>query len=80
VSLQAQDLVMIDFIAYPLTMWTRMFCAVKVPSLILNKERGGEVRRAADKSLAFPISYFPICSATKRIFLGWFKEVRTTKS
>jgi hypothetical protein len=29
----------------------------------------------ADKSLAFPI-----CSTTKRIFLGWVKEVRTTKS
>jgi hypothetical protein len=36
--------------------------------------------RGADKSLAFPISYFPICSTTKRIFLGWVKEVRTTKS
>jgi hypothetical protein len=33
------------------------------------------LRRAADKSLAFPI-----CSTTKRIFLGWIKEVRTTKS
>jgi hypothetical protein len=30
--------------------------------------------RGADKSLAFPI-----CSTTKRIFLGWVKEVRTTK-
>jgi hypothetical protein len=26
----------------------------------------------------FPI--FPICSTTKRIFLGWVKEVRTRKS
>jgi hypothetical protein len=34
----------------------------------------------ADKSLAFLISSFPICSKTKRIFLGWVKEVRTTKS
>jgi hypothetical protein len=33
--------------------------------------------RDADKSLAFPISYFPICSTTKRIFLGWVKEVTT---
>jgi hypothetical protein len=33
------------------------------------------VRRGADKSLAFPV-----CSTTKRIFLGWVKEVRTTKS
>jgi hypothetical protein len=34
----------------------------------------GAIRRGAEKSLAFPI-----CSATKRIFLGWIKEVRTTK-
>jgi hypothetical protein len=39
-----------------------------------------EIRRSADKSLAFLISCFPICSITKRIFLGWVKEVRTTKS
>jgi hypothetical protein len=38
------------------------------------------IRRGADKSLVFPISYFPICSTTKRIFLGWLKEVRNTKS
>jgi hypothetical protein len=38
------------------------------------------IRRGADKSLAFPISPFPISSKTKRIFLGWVKEVRTTKS
>jgi hypothetical protein len=38
------------------------------------------IRRGAGKSLAFPISYFPVCSITKRIFLGWVKEVRTTKS
>jgi hypothetical protein len=36
--------------------------------------------KGADKSLAFPISYFPTCSTTKGIFLGWVKEVRTTKS
>jgi hypothetical protein len=30
--------------------------------------------RGADKSSAFPI-----CSTTKRIFLGWVKEVRTMK-
>jgi hypothetical protein len=30
--------------------------------------------RGADKSLAFPI-----CSTIKIIFLGWVKEVRTTK-
>jgi hypothetical protein len=33
------------------------------------------VLRGADKFLAFPL-----CSTTKRIFLGWVKEVRTTKS
>jgi hypothetical protein len=38
------------------------------------------IRRGVDKFLAFPISYFPICSTTKIIFLGWVKEVRTTKS
>jgi hypothetical protein len=38
------------------------------------------VCRGAAKSLAFPISYFAICSTTKRIFLGWDKEVRTMKS
>jgi hypothetical protein len=38
------------------------------------------VCRGDDKSLAFPISYFPICSTTKIIFLGWVREVRTTKS
>jgi hypothetical protein len=38
------------------------------------------LRRGADKSLAFRISSFLICSTTKRIFLGWVKEVRTTKS
>jgi hypothetical protein len=36
--------------------------------------------RGADKSLAFPSSYFPICSTTKITFLGWVKEVRTAKS
>jgi hypothetical protein len=33
-----------------------------------------KINRGADKSLAFPV-----CSTTKRIFLGWVKEVRTTK-
>jgi hypothetical protein len=32
------------------------------------------IRRGADESFALPI-----CSTTKRIFLGWIKEVRTTK-
>jgi hypothetical protein len=31
-------------------------------------------------SLAFLISSFLICSTIKIIFLGWVKEVRTTKS
>jgi hypothetical protein len=35
------------------------------------------ILRGADKSLAFPVSYFPICSTTKRIFLGWVKELIT---
>jgi hypothetical protein len=39
-----------------------------------------ELCRGPDKSFAFPNSYFLICSTTKRIFLGWVKEVRTTKS
>jgi hypothetical protein len=33
------------------------------------------LHRGADKSLAFPA-----CSTNKRTFLGWVKEVRTTKS
>jgi hypothetical protein len=39
-----------------------------------------EVGRGADKYLAFPISYSHIRTRTKRIFLGWVKEVRTKKS
>jgi hypothetical protein len=51
------------------------------PTARFDKQREGEtIRRGADKSVAFPISYFLICSTTKRIFLGWVKEVRTTKS
>jgi hypothetical protein len=38
------------------------------------------VHRGADKYLAVPISYFPICSTTKRILLGCVKEVRKTNS
>jgi hypothetical protein len=34
----------------------------------------------ADKSLVFPISPYLICSTTKRIFLGWVREVTITKS
>jgi hypothetical protein len=40
----------------------------------------GYIHRGADKYLAFRISYFAVCSITKRISLGWVKEVRTTKS
>jgi hypothetical protein len=47
---------------------------LKVKSMLI------DLRGGADKSLALPISYFPTCSTTKRIFLGWVKEVRTTKS
>jgi hypothetical protein len=49
-------------------------------ALRISEATNGKLRRTADKSLAFPISYFPVCSTTKRIFLGWVKEVRTTKS
>jgi hypothetical protein len=38
------------------------------------------VRRGADEFLACSFSHFPIYSTTKRIVLGWVKEVRTTKS
>jgi hypothetical protein len=38
------------------------------------------IRRGADKFLVFPSSYFPICSTTKRFFLGWVKGIKTTKS
>jgi hypothetical protein len=41
----------------------------------LSPDMSEVIRRGADKSLAFPI-----CSPTKRIFLGWVKEVRLTKS
>jgi hypothetical protein len=37
------------------------------------------LRRGADKSLAFPVSYFRICSTTKRILLGLAKGVGTTE-
>jgi hypothetical protein len=33
-----------------------------------------KICRGADKSLAFLISNFSICSTTKRIFLGWVKK------
>jgi hypothetical protein len=39
-----------------------------------------KIPRGAGEILALPISYFPICNTTKRTFLGWVKEVRTTKS
>jgi hypothetical protein len=42
--------------------------------------KGKHICRGADKSLAFHVFYFPICSTTKRIFLGWVKEVRMMKS
>jgi hypothetical protein len=38
-----------------------------------------DIHRAADRFLAFPISYFPVCSTTKIIFLGLVKEVITTE-
>jgi hypothetical protein len=48
--------------------------------MLMSESSSGIICRGADKSLAFPISHFPICSTTKRFFLGWVKEVRTTKS
>jgi hypothetical protein len=48
--------------------------------IVQGDQKKKQIRRCADNYLAFPISYFPICSTTKRIFLGWVKEVRTTKS
>jgi hypothetical protein len=38
------------------------------------------VHRGVEKFLPFPISYYPICSTTKRMFVGWVKEFRRTKS
>jgi hypothetical protein len=32
------------------------------------------IHRGADKSLAFPISYFPVCSTTKRFSLDGLKK------
>jgi hypothetical protein len=54
-----------------------LFASKSLPSncSVLHNIINVSVRRGADKSLAFPI-----CSTTKRIFLGWVKEVRTTKS
>jgi hypothetical protein len=34
-----------------------------------------EIRRGADKFLAFPIFYFPICSTKKGIFLDGLKKL-----
>jgi hypothetical protein len=42
---------------------------IKIPAKELT------LRRGADKSLAFPISYFPICSTTKRFFLDELKKL-----
>jgi hypothetical protein len=39
------------------------------------RRKHGKLRMGADKFLALPISYFPLCSRTKRIFLGCVKEV-----
>jgi hypothetical protein len=33
------------------------------------------VRKGADKSLAFAISYFPICSTTKEFFLAGLNKL-----
>jgi hypothetical protein len=52
---------------------------VCVRACVRAPERLNGLRKGADKFLAFPVSYFPIWSTTKIIFLGWVKEVRTTK-
>jgi hypothetical protein len=59
---------------YPHTLFLHHSQLIRVITLLF------DICRVADKSLAFPISCFPICSTTKIIFLGWVKEVRTTKS
>jgi hypothetical protein len=43
--------------------------------IVLVTGLASELRRGADKSLALLI-----CSTTKRNFLGWVEEIRTTKS
>jgi hypothetical protein len=48
--------------------------------LFQHQDSGERILCYADKFLAFPVFYFPICTTTKRIFLGWVKEVRTMKS
>jgi hypothetical protein len=35
----------------------------------------GTVSRGAEKFLAFPSSYFHICSTTKEVFLDWLKKL-----
>jgi hypothetical protein len=60
-----------------------VFCAIRAEMLYKQGQLAvavSELRTGADKSLAFPNSYFSICSTTKRIFLVCVKEVRTTKS
>jgi hypothetical protein len=42
--------------------------------------RNQSLRRNGDKSLAFPIFYLLFAAQPKELFLGWVKEVRTTKS
>jgi hypothetical protein len=43
--------------------------------IFLRKSEEGTIHRGAGKPLAFPVSNFSICSTTKRILLGWLKEV-----
>jgi hypothetical protein len=46
----------------------------------INSESTLSESKGADNSLAFHIFVFPIGSTNKMFFLGWVKEVRTTKS
>jgi hypothetical protein len=59
---------------YPKNLRKPEYTVIQV-TLFLQKYIIAMVHICADKSLAFRI-----CSTTKTIFLGWVKEVRTTKS
>jgi hypothetical protein len=54
----------------------KIFVAFEVLTAVVMKSSIlWDIHRGADTTLAFRI-----CSTTKRIFLGWVKEVTTTKS
>jgi hypothetical protein len=49
------------YVPHPVTYIIYWFYAVT--------QHDSAIRRSSDKSLAFPVSYFRICSTTKKIFL-----------